>query len=398
MEKFLIIVGANDFGKEIAWIVEDINKQKLTYSILGYVDDELVASKNTFNGYPLIGGIDKLEELNAQATVVYALAVQDNIARKRFVESHPELTNWENIIHPTAAIAPSCVMGVGNVIFPQVSISPDTQLGSFGIYRPQATLGSCSKLGDFVNLMPNVLVGEHAEINDLSSIDVGTMVPSHERWGFLKKLVLIGAGGFGRECVLIIEGINKLIKPTYEILGFLDDAEGYSEETDIMGYPWLGTHEWALQHKDEALYVCAIADVHIKAQLQNYLMAEGVQFESIYAYGSYVSRMAEVGQGCVIYGGVMVSENVKLGNGVLLNTYVTIGHDVTIGDYTTISPNVGVSGNVSIGAEVNIGGHSYIIPGRKIGDGATVGAGSNVVSNVKAGVRVFGNPAKRIDF
>ena len=39
-----------------------------------------------------------------------------------------------------------------------------------------------------------------------------------------------------------------------------------------------------------------------------------------------------------------------------------------------------------------------VAPSKKIGDGVTVGIGSVVISNVKAGTKVFGNPAKRMDF
>ena len=37
-------------------------------------------------------------------------------------------------------------------------------------------------------------------------------------------------------------------------------------------------------------------------------------------------------------------------------------------------------------------------PSKKIGDNATVGISSVVISNVKAVTKVFGNPAKKIDF
>ena len=56
----------------------------------------------------------------------------------------------------------------------------------------------------------------------------------------------------------------------------------------------------------------------------------------------------------------------------------------------------GISGFCRIGSEVNIGGHVFIIPGRKIGDNATLAAGSVVFTNVKAGSTVLGNPAKRM--
>jgi acetyltransferase-like isoleucine patch superfamily enzyme len=39
-----------------------------------------------------------------------------------------------------------------------------------------------------------------------------------------------------------------------------------------------------------------------------------------------------------------------------------------------------------------------VAPHKKIGDGAYIGIGSVVISNIKAGTRVFGNPAKKMDF
>ena len=210
-----------------------------------------------------------------------------------------------------------------------------------------------------------------------------------------KKIVLIGAGGFGREVVSIIEVLNS-IKPQYKLLGFLDDGDRYREGMIINGYPWLGKREWILEHKDEVVCTCTIGNPHIKGMIQRELTEKGVTFETIIAAGGYIGQYTEIGPGCVLYGGVTVSVNCKVGAGVLMNQMVNIGHDVVIGDYTTIMPTTGISGNCVVGSEVNIGGHAFVIPGRRIGDGATVAAGSIVFSNVKAGTTVLGNPARRM--
>lgn len=212
----------------------------------------------------------------------------------------------------------------------------------------------------------------------------------------MKKIVLIGAGGFGREVATIIELVNKHVEKRYELLGFLDDSERFHEGMTINGYPWLGKTDWILEHKDEVVCNCTIANAKVKGKIQQELMAKGVTFETIIAMLSYVAPYTEVGPGCVFYGSVMVSTNCKIGAGVVMNQGVTIGHDAVIGDYTTIMPGTGISGNCTVGKEVTIGGHAFVIPSRKIGDGATVAAGSIVFSNVKAGTTVLGNPAKRM--
>lgn len=213
----------------------------------------------------------------------------------------------------------------------------------------------------------------------------------------MKKIVLIGAGGFGREVASIIEVLNS-IEPTYELLGFLDDGKQYHKGVSINGYPWLGDHNWILSHKDDVVCNCAIGNPKVKKRIQEELSEKGVQFETIIAYGGfgYIGPQTEIGAGCVLYGGVTISVNCKIGDGVVMNQMVNIGHDVSIGDYTTIMPFTGISGDCTIGTAVAIGGHAFVIPKRKIGDEATIAAGSIVFSNVKAGTTVLGNPAKRM--
>ena len=218
-----------------------------------------------------------------------------------------------------------------------------------------------------------------------------------------KKIVLIGAGGFGREVASIIETLNSTeIKynrgPIYELLGFLDDGSQYHEGEMINGYPWLGDHNWILDHKEDTVCNCVIGNPKVKKRIQEELMEKGVTFETIIAYGGfgYIGPYTEIGPGCVFYGGVTIAVNARIGAGVVMNQMVNIAHDVTIGDYTTIMPFTGISGNCKIGSEVNIGGHAFIVPGRKVGDGATIAAGSIVFTNVKAGTTVLGNPAKRM--
>ena len=45
-----------------------------------------------------------------------------------------------------------------------------------------------------------------------------------------------------------------------------------------------------------------------------------------------------------------------------------------------------------------MGSNAVIVPSRKIGDDAFIGAGSVVISHIKQGVKVLGNPAKKIEF
>jgi len=65
------------------------------------------------------------------------------------------------------------------------------------------------------------------------------------------------------------------------------------------------------------------------------------------------------------------------------------------GEFTSLMANVDVAGNVHIGSRCFLGSNATIVPGRRLGDDVTVGAGSVVVHHIKDGTKVFGNPAKR---
>ena len=212
----------------------------------------------------------------------------------------------------------------------------------------------------------------------------------------MKKLVLLGAGGFGREVAASILPFMNQREPSYELIGFIDDGEQYHTGMMIDGYPWLGRQEWILDHKDDVYCTCTIGSAKMKAAIQRKLTEQGVRFATLIGYGAYVAPYSEIGPGSVLYGWTQISVNCKIGVGVVLNDSVRIGHDVTIGDYTSIMPGTGLSGGCVIGKEVDIGGHAYIVPGRKIGDGAKIAAGSIVFTNVRAGTTVLGNPAKRM--
>ncbi|WP_206215123.1 acetyltransferase [Adlercreutzia sp. ZJ138] len=210
----------------------------------------------------------------------------------------------------------------------------------------------------------------------------------------LKKLVLFGAGGMGREVAYLVEKINDP-HPQYELLGFVDDSP-FDDHAQIGGYPVLGDTDWLIAHRDEVVCTCCIGNAGVKAKIQERLSQQGVKFESLIAADVDVPSSTSIGPGCVIYPEVGLSVDCQIGAGVLLNSRTTVGHDSTIGDYSSVMTGTGISGSCHIGREVNIGGHAFLIPGRRIGDRATVAAGSVVFSHVKAGTTVLGNPAKRM--
>lgn len=183
--KNIIIIGAGDLGKEVVWLIEDINKIEPTYLILGFLDDDMVKEGAEFYGYKVLGSVDQLTELAKKVPVSAVIAIQDGATRKRIVERHKDFNYWESIIHPTAVIASTSPVGKGSLVFPHVTVSVDSELGEFDLLYINSTICNDCKVGDYVSVMSGTIVSERAQIAPESLLPAGHIVKPHSKYGKL---------------------------------------------------------------------------------------------------------------------------------------------------------------------------------------------------------------------
>lgn len=211
----------------------------------------------------------------------------------------------------------------------------------------------------------------------------------------MKDLYIVGAGGCGREVLHIIKDIHRIQGPKWNIKGFLDDTEDplKGKECD---YGVVGTIKDYVPKENDVL-VMAIASPQAKQKLVPMLLERGAKFETIIHPTAILGEFNRIGQGTVIYGGFGMSVNIEIGDFVTLLD-CTFGHDARVGDFSTISCGCRLLGNAKVGKRVFMGACSIAAPHSVIEDDAYVGVGSVVLRKVRAGRRVFGNPAREMDF
>ena len=189
--KNIIIIGAGDLGKEVVWLIEEINRNTPTYVILGFLDDDKAKDGGEFYGYRVLGDISKLEKLSAGNPCYAVIAIQDGTIRKKIVNDHPLFDMWESIIHPSAVIAKTSPLGNGSIAFPNVTVSVNSKLGCFELLYINSSICNDCIIGDYVSLMSGASISERAVIGDECFLGAGSTVYPHK---ILGKRVRIGVG------------------------------------------------------------------------------------------------------------------------------------------------------------------------------------------------------------
>ena len=105
------------------------------------------------------------------------------------------------------------------------------------------------------------------------------------------------------------------------------------------------------------------------------------------AAGAHVAGGAALGLGATV--DIFFPENIYVGADAIIgyNT-VLLGHEFLQGEYRT--------GNVEIGARAMLGANCTVLPGVKVGEGASVSAMSLVNCDIPAGQTWGGVPARRL--
>ena len=209
----------------------------------------------------------------------------------------------------------------------------------------------------------------------------------------MKRLLIIGAGGFGREIAVWASDVQARDQG-FRVEGFLDAnpsaLDGFKTGLPILADP--------LDYKpsDQDVFVCAIGDPVQKLKICRSMKERGALFLTLLHPTAVVGPRCQIGEGCVVCPGAILTTDIELGAFVTLNILSCIGHDVVVGQGCILNPHAGVMGRARLGEGVFLGSHAVVLPGAKVGDYARVGAGSVVLNKAAARTTVMGVPARKV--
>lgn len=196
----------------------------------------------------------------------------------------------------------------------------------------------------------------------------------------MKDIIIIGAGGIGREVAWIIEERNE-VKPTWNIVGFVDENSEMHGKV-LNGYKVLGGFDTLDKLEFKPYVVVAIANCRVKKDIVAKLGGK-FDFATIVYPTVRVSKYVEIGEGSIVYPGVILTVNTRIGNHVIISGNCGIGHDTVIGDYSSVLWGSNFSGYDIVGESCFIGVGTKIIQGININNENRIESGMTVTEDIK---------------
>lgn len=210
----------------------------------------------------------------------------------------------------------------------------------------------------------------------------------------MKRIAIVGAGGFAREVALLISEINR-VSPQFEFLGFLPADASHLGRNDSRDHI-LGDLNWLEGNHEVDALAMGIGSPERKLKVAHEVDSAFPNLEwpaLIHPTVRFDQSTCKVERGVILCADTVGTVNLIFEEFCMVNLVCTIGHEARIGRYSVINPTANVSGGVTIGDGALIGVGASILQYLSVGAGATVGAGSVVVRNVEPYTTVFGNPA-----
>lgn len=180
--KKIIIIGAGEQGRVILDYLREIEN----YEVVGFLDDN---REGETNGIPIIGKIN-----NAQYKIEfsYFVAFGDNALRKKIIEEiEKQRGKLETIIHPTAIISKSVLIGEGTSIGVGAIICNDSKIGRGVIIDTGVIIEHDNEIGNYVNISPGSKTMGGVKIRDYTWISGGVIIRENLNIG---KNSVVGLG------------------------------------------------------------------------------------------------------------------------------------------------------------------------------------------------------------
>jgi len=156
--KNIIIYGFGGLGREIACLLNHINRVVPSWNLLGFIDDGVASGTECKYG-KVLGARDTLNAWPEKVSVIIAIANPKLLEEISSSIVNP-LVDFPNIVAPDVLFfdEKAVCMGHGNVITFGCRLSCNVSIGNFNLLVGQVTLSHDVVLGDYNVLFPETRI------------------------------------------------------------------------------------------------------------------------------------------------------------------------------------------------------------------------------------------------
>jgi sugar O-acyltransferase (sialic acid O-acetyltransferase NeuD family) len=187
----LAIYGAGGFGREVAAMIAQLNDFRRTWEVVGFFDDGK-EKNSTVDGLKILGGINELNLVTFQLSVVVAVA--DPNTRSALIQTATNgKIDFPVLAHPNANLGDRTrnKFGRGAIVTAGVILTTGIEIGEFCIINLASTIGHDVRLGNFCTVMPACSISGNVSIGSRCLLGTGSRIIQGITIG---ENCLVGAG------------------------------------------------------------------------------------------------------------------------------------------------------------------------------------------------------------
>ncbi len=173
--KRLVIIGTGLMGRNVLQLVNDINCQKLNWSLDGYLDNEFLTFQNAMGDIDIIGTISGWYFTENQYAIC---AIEDSIKRQQLITSIKQSVIYASLIHPFTMISEHSVLGEGCIVGPFSSICEGAHIGNH-TFVLGALIQNDVHIGDYCTIKNGVIIKYGATIKAGATIEENVVIPEN---------------------------------------------------------------------------------------------------------------------------------------------------------------------------------------------------------------------------
>ncbi len=174
--KNIVIYGAGGLGREVLWMIKNINKHKETWNVLGFIVDYEEAWGGEVAGLKVLGGSQWVEDYNKELFVTCAIGKSS--VRKLIYEkvSQMEHVQLATLIDPAVRVDESVQVGEGSIICCRTVITVDINIGKGVLLNTGASVGHDAIIGDYCTMLTNAMASGNTFLGEGCEIGSGAFI------------------------------------------------------------------------------------------------------------------------------------------------------------------------------------------------------------------------------